>query len=246
MRIEAREVTKRYDRFAALEGVSFAIEPGSVVAIVGANGAGKTTLLRCLAGIARPDSGELRYDGELFERERLDLRRRLGMLADTPEMFMQLTTLEHLALAARLYGVAVDGLTGRVVEWLREVNLLAAADRPLHELSRGERYKAALIGLRTVDPELWLLDEPFASGLDPLGLDFLRTTLRMSEHSRTTFFTTQLLDLAQELADQIVVLESGCLVAAGTLDALRERAGASSGESLARVFRQLRCEGGAR
>ena len=245
MRIELRAVSKSYGALRALDRASLEIQPGQVVAVIGANGAGKTTLLRCLAGIAAPDQGLVYYDDEPFRRDRLDLRRRLHFLPDFPFLMWELTALQHLGMMLRVYGAEAADVDERVIELLRDFDLLPLATKPLQTLSRGQMYKVALAGLMAVDPELWLLDEPFASGMDPHGLEAFRrqagTAARM--RGRTVIYTTQILEVAERFADRVCVLHGGEVRAFETLARLRELNPGGSGP-LEAIFRQLRQEGG--
>src|SRR3954463_8624490 len=171
MKIELRSDSKAYGRVQALDRVSVDIETSHIVALLGANGAGKTTLLRCLAGIAAPDGGAIMYNDEQFHRDNIELRRRLTFLPDFPVVFYEMTVLRHIGMVLRLYGVQDEGLEQRVLDLLRQFDLLTIAENPMNSLSRGQIYKAALVALIATDPELWLLDEPFASGMDPHGIN---------------------------------------------------------------------------
>src|SRR5688500_14882490 len=155
MKIELQAVSKSYGRVRALDRASLEIGPGQIVAILGANGAGKTTLLRCLAGIAAPDSGALQYNEEAFSRDRLDLRRRMAFLPDFPVLFYEMSVLRHIGMMLRLYGAETQGIEGRVLDLLKEFDIFSVAENPLHTLSRGQIYKAALVGVIAVNPEVW-------------------------------------------------------------------------------------------
>jgi ABC-type multidrug transport system ATPase subunit len=242
MNLELRGVSKRFSGTRALDRVSGELAAGQIVAVVGANGAGKTTLLRCLAGVAAPDDGLILYDDQPFSRGRLDLRRRLHFLPDFPFLFWENTLLEHLGLVLRLYGVEPREREDIALELLRDFDLLPLAVAPLGNLSRGQVYKAALVMLMTVDPELWLLDEPFASGMDPHGIDaFKRRARAAATRGRTVLFSTQLLDLAERFADRVCILHRGELRACETTAALRARASGDGG-TLEQIFRELRAE----
>src|SRR6185503_3247271 len=169
MKIELRAVSKSYGKSRALDRASLEIAGGQIVAILGANGAGKTTLLRCLGGIAAPDSGDILYDDEGFGRDKLDLRRRLFFLPDFPVVFYEMSILRHIGMVLRVYEREEAGIEASVLRLLKEFDLFTVAENPLNTLSRGQVYKAALVALIAVNPEIWLLDEPFASGMDPHG-----------------------------------------------------------------------------
>lgn len=241
MHVELTGLTKWYGARTALDGVSLAIEPGEIVAVVGANGAGKTTLLRCMAGIAAADRGEIRYDDERFVRGRVDLRKRLGFLPDTPVVHPSMTVLEHIGLSLQLYDAAGQGVEDSVIELLTELNLLPLADMPFGKLSRGESYKGALAALFSSDPELLIFDEPFASGMDPQGLAaFRRRTKAAADRGRTIVYTTQLLELAESFCDRACILHRGRLAAYGSVGYLRSQLRIDDGPVLEEIFVELR------
>jgi ABC-2 type transport system ATP-binding protein len=197
-------------KMLALDAVSLEIGAGQVVCIVGANGAGKTTLLRLLSTLAAPTSGAIHLDGADLNRSRIDLRRRLFFLADTPLMLEQRTVARHIATVAGVYGRESAELAGLVADRLAELDMLQYVEQKVHDLSRGQRYKVAFATLLAVDCELWLVDEPFASGVDPLGQAAIRKHFRAAaDRGRTVIFTTQILELAQSVADWICVLHQG-------------------------------------
>lgn len=241
MHLSIRNLTRRFHGFEALADISLDIEPGTLVALVGMNGAGKTTFFDCLAGILGPTLGEILYDGEPLDRERLDIRRRFSLLSDSPTLLGR-TPIEHIATVVELNECSTKGLTKLVLAWLHELRLTVVADAPNIRLSRGERYKAALVGLLAVDPEVWMLDEPFASGMDPCGIDVFQREVRSAvSRGRTVIYTTQLLEIAGGFSDRVCILDRGQLLGWGTLEELRMQSGAGRRETLGRVFSQLHC-----
>lgn len=240
VRVELRSVTKRYGSTIALNQVSLNLDPGQIVAVLGPNGAGKTTLLRLLSGVSSPDRGELWLDGEGFDRDDLPTRRRIGFLPDFPPLFPEESVLRNLAIQLRLYEADQPGVEDRVLQLLEELELLTLAEMPAGTLSRGQAYKAALVGLIAADPELWLLDEPLASGMDPLGLSVLRREVRRATAlGRTVMYTTQLIEVAEGFADRVLVIADGLVRAFGTVPELQAAAGAPEGQVLATLFGRL-------
>src|SRR5437868_6803193 len=140
MNISIRSLTRKYRSTYALDHVSLDVAPGQIIVLLGPNGAGKTTLLRCLSGIVAPDSGHVTYDGEVFNRGRVDLRRRLSFLPDFPPFFGKLTVARQIGMIVRLYNADKDGFAARVVNHLRELDILATVDSPVAQLSRGQIY----------------------------------------------------------------------------------------------------------
>jgi ABC-type multidrug transport system ATPase subunit len=208
--VELRTLSKKYGSVRALDGVSLTVPPGSIVAVIGLNGAGKTTLLRCLAGIVAPSAGEVLYDGEAFRRQNLALRRRLMFLPDFPPLFAQMNALQHIALVLRVYERDTHGVEDRIVTALQDLDLLPIAEQWLGGLSRGQLYKVAFSALLAVEPELWLLDEPFASGLDPQGLAILKQRARAAAAAgATVVYSTQILEIAERFCDVLCVIDRG-------------------------------------
>lgn len=240
MKIELRGVLKTYNSARALDRVSLEIEPGQIVSLLGPNGAGKTTLIRCLAGIAAPDKGGVYLDDQEFRRDRMDLRRRLHLLPDAPFLFWDQSVVRNVAIVLRLFEADGPGAEQRVLELLRDFDLLPLALRPVHSLSRGQAYKCGLVSLLAADPEVWLLDEPFASGMDPHGIDaFKRHARAAAGRGRTILYSTQLLDVAERFSDRVCVIHRGEVRAFDRLEDLRERA-RDKDNVLMELFRELR------
>lgn len=241
MEIVLESVSKRFGSMRALENVSLTIGGGQVVAVVGPNGAGKTTLLRCLSAIAAPDAGRIFYDGQRFSRGRVDLRSRLAFLPDFPLVFPGLTVVRHIAMILGLYKIAATDMAGAVTQHLYEFDLLPAVDTQVGQLSRGQIYKTALTALISVDPELWMLDEPFASGMDPGGIAYFKRQARAAAaRGRTVLYSTQILDVAERFSDRVCIIHRGKLRFFDTVANLPPQDG--EGSVLEEVFRKLRAE----
>ncbi len=239
MRVSLNGVTKKYKEVRALDEVNLSIDPGQVVAVLGPNGAGKTTMLLSLAGIVRPTSGQILYDGERFARDRMDMRLRFALLPDFPPLFAKMTVARHIGMVLRLYKGVRDGLADEVVEILAGLEILSLVDTRLAALSRGQVYKTALAALMAVNPELWLLDEPFASGMDPAGISFFKKRAAdAAKNGRTVIYTTQILDVAERFSDRVCLLHRGQVHTYAAMSELRQRTRAESGV-LEEVFAKL-------
>ena len=242
MQIELVSLTKRFGSLKALDQVSLRFEPGQVVAILGANAAGKTTLLRCLAAILAPDAGHIYYDSEKFDRGRIDLRKRLSFLPDFPIVFPRLTVARHIAMTLQLWGVDSRETAGTVTRHLGEFDLLHTIDTPVGQLSRGQIYKVALATMLTVNPELWMLDEPFASGMDPAGISYFKQQARLAASAgRTILYSTQILDIAERFSDRVCIIHRGKVRVFDAVANLKILAGTAD-TALEQVFQQLREE----
>lgn len=226
-----------------MDRVSFLVEPGGIIAILGVNGAGKTTLLRALAGVVAPDSGSISFDGERFHRGRIDLRMRSGFLPDYPLGFGHVTVLRHLGMMLNLYHADAPGCETRVTHLLRNFDLLPLIDTQLNSLSRGQLYKTGLATLMAVDPELWLIDEPFASGMDPNGISFFKREARSAAaRGRIVLYSTQILDIAESFSSRVCVLDHGELRFFAPVQELVPTGSRGDGGILEDLFRRLREE----
>jgi ABC-2 type transport system ATP-binding protein len=240
MKIELRGVVKRYGSVRALDHVSLEIDPGQIISLLGPNGAGKTTLIRCLTGIAVPDDGGVWFDDQEFRRDRMELRRRLHLLPDFPFLFWNQSILQNIAIVLHQYDADGDGAETRVLALLEEFDLLPLALRPIAGLSRGQAYKTALVAMIAADRDLWLLDEPFASGMDPQGIDaFKRAARAAAARGRTIIYSTQLLDVAERFSTRACIIHQGEIRAFDTVEKLRELS-QDKDNVLESMFRRLR------
>lgn len=214
MHVELRQVSKRYGTVTALDNFSLTLEPGQIVAVIGLNGAGKTTLLRCVAGLVGLTRGQVLLDGKIFSRDQLDRRRRFHFLPDFPAVPFDQNVLAHASLLVRVYQRDPGAAEEPLLRALTELDLLNCAETPFGQLSRGQAYKAAFSILRALNPELWLLDEPFASGLDPQGIAVLKQCFRAhAAGGGTVIYSTQILEIAEKCCDRLIVIAHGRLAA---------------------------------
>ncbi len=237
MKVRVEGLTKRYGYDAALEDVTLELEPGRIAVVLGLNGAGKSTLLHCLAGLIAPTEGRILFDGEPFHRDRVDVRQRFAFLPDFPPFFPAMTVIEHCAMTLRLYGKDDESAEDRVFDLLKRFDMLPLATSHLGTLSRGQVYKAALIAVFAAEPELFLFDEPMASGMDALGLREFRDMVRaFTSRGGTALYTTQILSVAEQFSDEVILLHKGRLHASGPLGSL------TRGRDFEEVFAMLRDE----
>jgi cobalt/nickel transport system ATP-binding protein len=224
--IAAEELSFRHGTGAggatnALDAVSFTIDRGRRVALLGANGAGKTTLLLHLNGILRPNSGRICFGGKQLDystRDLAALRERIGLvLQDPDDQLLAATVIEDIAYGLLNLGRPPAEAMRRAEEILERMGLGAMRDRPPHLLSGGERKRVALAGVLVMKPEVFLLDEPFA-GLDANGVERLMAELDENlGRESTVIFSTHETDLAYAWADDAILLSKGRIVGQGTV-----------------------------
>lgn len=203
--IAVDHVWKFYGDYPALRDVTFEVQPGSCIALLGRNGAGKTTLLRTIAGLSRAAKGEIKILGGDVRNE--TTRRKVGVLNHGIGIYEELSAMENLRLFAKLYGIS--NVDGAAMKWLERVGLERVANGLVREFSRGMRQRLAVARAFLHDPEILLLDEPFTA-LDDKAIAVLQTVLRNGlEEGRTVLMSTHQLREALELATHVVLINRG-------------------------------------
>jgi ABC-2 type transport system ATP-binding protein len=218
-------LTKSFGEVRALRGIDLVVPRGTVLGVLGPNGAGKTTAVRILTTLLLPDSGRALVEGRDVVRDAAGVRRVIGLSGQSAAIQEELTGRENLEIIGRLYHLPWRSARSRAVELLDRFGLSDAADRQAKNYSGGMQRRLDLAASLVGEPQVLFLDEP-TTGLDPrsrLGMwDIIRSLVAAGT---TTLLTTQYLDEADELADQIVVIDHGLVIAAGTAEELKSRVG---------------------
>ena len=223
--IEAQGLSKRFGKVQALDALDLTIPSGQVVAFLGPNGAGKSTFIRMVATLLRPDSGSLRVDGHDVVSEAMAIRRLIGLAGQSAAVEEMMTGRENLAMVARLYGQSRRMARMNATRILELVDLSGVGDRNVKTYSGGMRRRLDLGASLVGTPRLLLLDEP-TTGLDPGSRIELWDAIRHLGNAGTDILlTTQYLDEADHLAAYIVIIDEGRVIAQGTPDELKSRAG---------------------
>jgi ABC-2 type transport system ATP-binding protein len=236
--LSLRAVRKSFGEAVAVESMDLRLAPGELYALLGPNGAGKTTTLRMIAGLTRPDSGEIRIFGIDALADPIAARRITAWLPDEPMLYDKLTPEEYLEFVAGLWGVEPRAAQRRAADLLEVLDLASHAHKRCEGFSRGMKQKVALAGALIHDPRLIMLDEPLTgidAGVARQVKDLL--TQRLAGGA-TIILTTHILEVAERLADRIGIVDRGRLVAQGTFAELRSAAGRDS-STLEDVFLSL-------
>lgn len=211
MSISIQNVGRDYRSQWAVRDLNAEITAGSTVAVLGANGAGKSTLLRLIAGWIPPAEGRIEIEGYTMRINSKSVRRRL-MLLDEPRSG-EASIVEMIGQAISDYDVDRPELASEVADWFKKLDLVGIYGKSANAVSKGQRYKVAMICLFLVRPSVWLLDEPFSAGLDAGGMQILESEMAAHAHAGgIVVFSSQWPDHANRLADRSLVLHEGKLV----------------------------------
>jgi daunorubicin resistance ABC transporter ATP-binding subunit len=223
--IEASGLVKGFGKVSALDGVDLTVRTGSVLSVLGPNGAGKTTAVRILATLLRPDAGTALVGGYDVRRDAHRVRQLIGLTGQYASVDEALTGHHNLTMVGRILGLSRAQARQRADELLAEFGLADAGKRPVKTYSGGMRRRIDLAASLVSRPSVLFLDEPTA-GLDPVKRNEMWGTIRaLVAQGSTVLLTTQYLEEADNLADHIVVLDKGTVVARGTPDELKRRSG---------------------
>jgi ABC-2 type transport system ATP-binding protein len=218
--LEVSDLHQRFGDLIALDGISLSVAEGEIVGLVGRNGAGKTTTMRAVMGILRTDSGQVRWHGRpVGESERL----RFGYMPEERGLYPQMSLLKEVSYFARLHGLEADAADRAAREWLERLGLAERMNEKLIALSHGNQQRVQLAVALAHNPDLLVLDEPFA-GLDPEAVDSLsEVMLEQIQRGISVLFSSHQLELVERICKRVVVVEAGRVIADGTLEELRQR-----------------------
>lgn len=223
--IEVNNLYKSYKDQKVLKGISFSVQKGTVLALLGPNGAGKTTTVKILSTLLRADKGTATINGFDVARDDAEARANIGLTGQYAAVDEYLTGRENLFMIGRLYRMPVEQASKRTAELLKRFDLVEAADRPVRTYSGGMRRRIDLAMSLIASPPVIFLDEP-TTGLDPPSrLTMWEMVKKLVDEGTTVLLTTQYMDEADHLADEIVVIDNGSVIAKGTSDQLKRKIG---------------------
>lgn len=212
--LKVENVTKRFGEFTAVEDLSFDVKAGRVFGFLGPNGAGKTTTIRMIVGITIPDEGKVELFGEKVSSE---LQNRIGYLPEERGLYKKMKIADQLHYFAALKGVSYKDAEKGIDFWLDRMNLSEWKKKKTTDLSKGMSQKIQFIATVLHDPDLLILDEPF-SGLDPVNVEFLiEVVAELKAKRKTIIFSTHLMETAERLCDDIILINKSRKVVGGTL-----------------------------
>ncbi|MGQ7387631.1 ABC transporter ATP-binding protein [Streptococcus suis] len=243
--LEVKNITGGYINIPVVKDVSFTVESGQLVGLIGLNGAGKSTTIKEIIGLLTPYQGEILIDGKSLVQDAENYRKKIGFIPETPSLYEELTLKEHLEVVALAYDLTWDQAWSRVQGLLTVFRLDEKLDWfPVH-FSKGMKQKVMIICAFMVEPSLLIVDEPFL-GLDPVAISDLVNLLEEEKAKGTSILmSTHVLDSAEKMCDSFVILHQGQVRATGNLEEL-QHAFNMKGASLNEIYLELTQEGVAR
>ena len=234
IKIEGLNVS--YGDYLAVDNLNLDIQKGELFAFLGPNGAGKTTTIKALTGLLNPDSGTIEICGHDMEESPLKAKSLMGYVPDVAVFYEKLTSIEFMKFIGDLYGIDKKILYDNTVELFKTMDLEPFANAQIEELSHGTRQRLAIAASLCHEPEVFVIDEPMV-GLDPLHARVVKQELqKRCQKGLTVMMSTHLLNVAEELADRIGIIDGGKLIALGTLEELRM---GKDAEALEEIFLKL-------
>jgi ABC-2 type transport system ATP-binding protein len=236
--ITLRNVSKNYGSFLAVNDVSLDIVPGEIFAFLGVNGAGKTTTIRMMTGILRPTSGAIFLGGYNLLSEPLQAKAITGYVPDRPNLYPKLTGREFLYFICDIYRMSPKDAERRIDESLEEYGLKDWQDELIESYSHGMKQRLATCAALVHNPKVLIVDEPMV-GLDPHGAKMLKEAFkRYAAAGMTIFLSTHSLNVAEEVADRLAIIQKGSILTVGTLSDIRDLTGKRD-EGLEHMFLEL-------
>ena len=220
MAIAVRNLTKFYGQEKAVDDISFDVRTGEILGFLGPNGAGKTTTMKIVTCYLPPNAGTVTVDDLNIADHSLDVRRKIGYLAEHNPLYLDMNVIEYLAYTGSLHGLENSGLRGRIKDMVELCGLGDVRHKDIGELSKGYRQRVGLAQAMIHDPDVLILDEP-TSGLDPNQIVEIRSLIRQLGRQKTVIFSTHILSEVQATCDRVIIINEGRIVADGTPEQLQ-------------------------
>ncbi len=236
------DLTKKYGNLVALNNVSLTVQSGEIVGLIGPNGAGKTTLMKTIVGILKPTSGSIKVGNYDIVQDPEKAKTLVGYLPENPSLYAGLTVREFLSFVGKIRGVRDDVLESKIIDALKTFSLEEKTNALVGTLSKGMKQKVALIAATLHDPAILILDEPLTA-LDPKTQAFVHGWIAsQGEKGVTVLLSTHNLEIVQDYATRIVIIDKGAIIAVGALENLRKMADTKGDARLDEVFLKLTAE----
>lgn len=220
--LEIEHLTGGYTKKPVLKDISFSINPNQIIGLIGLNGAGKSTTIKHIIGLMEPKKGSIQINGRKLQQNPDEYRKQFAYIPETPILYDELTLDEHLKLTAMAYGIDEKTFHARLEPLLKEFRLDKKLSWFPSHFSKGMKQKVMIMSAFLVEPNLYIIDEPFV-GLDPLGIQSLLDLMKqMKENGAGILMSTHILATAERYCDGFIILHNGTIRAKGTLKELQE------------------------
>ena len=217
--LEVKNLSKYFGIKKAVDDVSFNVEQGHILGILGKNGAGKSTIFRIILNILDPDEGEVLYNGEKINGEISD---RIGYLPEVGSLIYSYTVYEQCMYYGKMKSMKTEDIKNHMFELLEQFEIVEYANMKIKELSKGNKQKIQFIIALLHNPDLLILDEPF-SGLDPVSVEyFKRIILQLKDQGKTIIFSSHIMSQVEMLCEDIVIINNGKIVLNGNLESIKQ------------------------
>ena len=236
--LEVKNFTKKYNNGKlAVDNISFSVNNGEIFGFLGPNGAGKSTTIKAIVGLIKKSSGEINIDGIRLEDDPILYKNKFSYLADNPDLFDKFTGVEYINFVSDIYGIDEKTRDERLNTYLDYFDIREAMADLISSYSHGMKQKLAIISSLIHDPDLLILDEPMV-GLDPKSSFNLKKIMReRKERGKIVFFSTHIMEIAENICDRIAIISKGKIVAQGSLDEIRKNL--DEDKSLEELFLEL-------
>ena len=222
--IKIVNLTKSYkNEDNVIDNINLEIKDGEIFGFIGQNGAGKTTTIKMITGILQIDNGDIFIDGKSIKKEPVEAKKNLGLVPDSPDIFLKFKGIEYLNFIADCYNVGKQERIEKIEKLSKEFDIYGDLENKIESYSHGMRQKIVIIGTLLHNPQNWILDEPL-TGLDPKSAFELKKLMKNYANSgKAVFFSTHILEIAEQLCDRIGIINKGKLVFIGTINELKEK-----------------------
>ncbi len=233
--IQIRNLSKRYGKNLVLNQINFEVGAGQIIGYIGPNGAGKSTTVRILTGLDGDFEGDVLVNGIDVRKDPLAVKKIVGYIPETTEIYDVLTPMEYLDLIGKLHGMTEEQITERATNMLNHFGLGDHLKERMDTFSKGMRQKVLIISGLIHNPQIIFMDEPL-SGLDANTVIMVKEIIsKLSEEGKTIFYSSHMMDIVEKVSDRIVLLNKGEIIADGSFNDLKKQ----SGETLENLFAQL-------
>lgn len=222
MTLSVKNVTGGYNQMPVLKDLSFELNKGELVGLIGLNGAGKSTTIKEIIGLLRPSKGTIEIDGLTLEQNPEAYRKKIGFIPETPTLYEELTLREHIEITAMAYDLPIEEAMSRAEKLLTLFRLEKRLDWFPANFSKGMKQKVMILCAFLIEPSLYIIDEPFL-GLDPLAIHaLLELMYEMKQNGASILMSTHVLATAERYCDRFILLHNGQIRAQGTLAEIQE------------------------